>query len=290
MVHSKKTLLFLVIFAPLLLCCNKSGYDLTNIYLGNKMVIYGFVSSDSGCIVRISKTIPSTGNIPFDQLKVKDARVFLYENGDSILELKGDTSAKFTTQNFKPKFGAKYKIKATSFSLPECQSDEEIFENLLISDKFSTEFSKNVSLGYSGIIFSFELNFDTSKLNYFTFSSIGDGKDGYGAIILKPSGLNKSCGLIYSGTGEFISSNCLLSNETIKIGATWDENSNFPKPKIIILNVSSISPIFYKYLASINDILKVDFAFIEPNTAVSNINGGYGIFYCKSTKSYTYKF
>jgi len=266
------------------LTCKKPNYDLNNIYPGDKLVINGYVNSDSGCIVHVSKSIPSTGNIPYDQLTVKDARVFLYENGDSIQELVQDTKGHFKSINFLPKVGFFYRIRSTSLSLQTAESEEVQFEDLQLSEKATTVYSKDLKYG-AGYIFTFKLNFDTSKIHYYFFNPTGDGKD-VETYFIQPSGIEKSCGLYQDYFKYYVSSSCFTTGDSLSIGVGTDNYSG-NKPTTLKLNISTISPILYKYITALGEPVGADFAFFEPALQFSNIKGGFGIFYTKNTKSFT---
>ena len=283
----KKIATYTVMFSISFWGCQKLTYNLDNLYQGDKMVLNGFLDSELGCVVKVSKTTPSTGSHLYEELKVKDARVFLYENGDSILELKQDTSGKYISSGFLPKTGSKYKIRSTSLNLPECQSEEEIFNGVQQTGSITTVYSGNIGYG-AGIVFTFNLNFDTTKLNYYLFYSTGDDK-GVGTRFLNPTGIDASCDLYVDYWKLYLSSKCFTNGDQMRIGVGLDNYSGI-KPKILKLNISAISPVFYKYITSLSQPLDIDFAFVEPNALVTNIKGGYGIFYTKNTKTVTYKF
>lgn len=268
-------------------CNKKLDYNLNNIYQGDKIVLNGFIDSELGCVVKVSKSSPSTGNYTYEQLKVKDVHVFLYENGDSILELKQDTSGKYTYSSFAPKIGSRYKIRATSLTLPECQSEEEIFDEVPLTKNETSVYSNNLSHGDSGVLFTFDFNLNTKKISYFIFYAKNDiGSTG---AYLVNSNIDLSCGIQYLSVYDLVTSDCFNSGSKVKFEVA-PKNLSGKSPTFAKLYISKISSVYYNYIQSLNQPINENFAFLEPNTLVTNINGGYGIFYTRNWKVFTYKF
>ncbi len=285
----KSCFIFILFFFTQLLSCQKPDYNSLNLYQGDKLVLNGYVDSDSGCIVNITKTGTTSGDVLFKQLMVKDARVFLFENGDSVLELIQDSIGYFSGHNFKPKVGKIYKVKATSLSLQTCESEEEILNDFYISPKSLASRKDNLIRGFSGILFSYVLNFDNSIINYFEFNSDLDNFSS-ATYITQPIGISETCGYSNYFTTSLVPTICLIPNDTIKIGVLFNIDVPIKPTSKIKLSTSSVSPIYYKYLSTLNQPHhNASAAFFEPNTLVTNIKGGYGIFYTRNTKSYTYK-
>ena len=299
----KKSLNFL--FALLVLafsngCIEKTiDLDLSDgLYGGDKIVLNGYLSSDEGCIVKVSKSSPSIGRFTYEQLKFRDARVFLYENGDSIAELKSDTAGIFSLKTFKPKVDAKYKIRATSSSLPNCESEEEVFPSALQNTPVKPILKNNIIFGRPALIFPIILNFDPSKTNYF----ISDGKAIFPSgnffrvdlsllNILETISSESACDSYYFGPTAGYSTKCYELGDTLSFAYDYtnDKDSTL-SPISIILNLSTVSPSFYKYAKVMRQPTGFETAFVEPNTIYTNIKGGYGLFYTINSKRFTHKF
>ena len=297
----KKSLNLLFLLIVLAFCngCIEKTIDLDlsdGLYGGDKMVLNGYLSSDEGCIVKVSKSSPSIGRFTYEQLKFRDARVFLYENGDSIAELKSDTAGIFSFKTFKPKVDAKYKIRATSSSLPACESEEEIFQTALQTTVEKTDYKDNLVFGRPGLLFQMKFNFDPNKTNYFisngTLAAL-DGEEYRMTISL----LNKiesissedACDSYYFGSTAGYSTKCYQQGDTLNFVAD-SFTVNKTTAKSVTLNLSTVSPSFYKYAKVMRQPIGFETAFVEPNTIYTNIKGGYGLFYTINSKRFTYKF
>ena len=282
-------------------CIEKTiDLDLSDgLYGGDKIVLNGYLSSDEGCIVKVSKSSPSIGRFTYEQLKFRDARVFLYENGDSIAELKSDTAGIFSLKTFKPKVDAKYKIRATSSSLPNCESEEEIFPSALQNTAVKPVLKDNIIFGRPALIFPIILNFDPSKTNYFIsdgtafFPSGEKGRVDLSLLnILETVSSESACDSYYFGPTAGYSTKCYEPGDTLNFAYDYKFNGDLTvsSAKSVTLNLSTVSPSFYKYAKVMRQPVGFETAFVEPNTIYTNIKGGYGLFYTINSKRFTYKF
>ncbi len=292
-----------LIFGVLLLIISgcKSNYDdLSNgLYNGNKLVVYGSIDNENGCIVKVSHSIQPVG-IFSDSFEVKNAQIILYENGDSISSIiKGKQSFggfAYTDSTIKPKVGARYKIKVRAEGYTTVESDEEVFLEKPEVRNTSFDFGQGEIFGDKFYVFRANLFFDSTKTHFFIINSLTENDTTATTSNLSTNLGNKYqiCdAYLYRLTDFYGSSSCFYSGEEFKCNITFSKKLNYYTkriPTVINLRVSAISKIYFDYNKSLNQPASPqDLNFKEPNTAVNNIKNGYGYFYTKNTAVFTKK-
>ena len=296
-----KLLIVFLIFIINFTNCKTNYDDLANgIYKGDKLVVYGVLDNENGCIVKISHSVQPVGKTT-DLLFVTNARIVLYENGDSITSnFKGRQELYvgyfYPDSTIKAKVGAKYKIKVSAPGYQTVESEEQIFLEKPNVHDTSTVLGKGDIYGNKFYIFKAHLFFDSTQTYYYVISTLTES-DTSAATTNYTTNLDsklKTCdSYIYRLIPFFGSSNCFYSGEEIiwNIGFSKRPNPNTKKiPSTLTLRFSAISKIYFDYGKSLNQPESPqDLIFREPNAAVNNIKNGYGYFYTKNTFLFTKK-
>lgn len=284
-----KNLPFILPIFLFLISCNSSELDYNVPYAGDKIVVNGFVDNDNGCVIAISKTGPASGKFEYDRNEVKEAKVFLFENGTQILELQRDSTKKFVSTNFSPKEGSQYKIKATSMGLPDVESEEVLFTDLTRISDVRTEIKKDIVFGRKGVVFTFKFEFDTSKINYYTLEKFGD-KDNVDGRSITIANNTATCEAFSIYFDSFFSTKCLKSGQEMQFALEPYNPKTRGIPSVLRLKISSIPKAYFEYREYTNQTYtSLDAAFLEPIYVTSNIKNGYGNFYKKCSITLTYK-
>lgn len=293
------SMFFLFIFILGCSINHDTSIDLNEIYTGDKIVLNGFVDLDSGCIVNLSKTAPSSGQHLNSELKFSDARLFLLENGDTITELKGDSNGRFTSTNYKPTVGSKYKVVAVSTKLPNCSSEEVILLDKPQLKNINTKIKENLIFGRMGLLFYFNLTYQTGNSNYFIYTAFKDKERDLGITFLNKQEFRQTDNPCEYFNGDYyagFNTKCFQSSDTLSFagdytsGFNLDSTGQIATIKNYSLVLTHISSELYNYILSRNQPKGIEAAFVQPNILFTNIKNGYGIFYATNSQKINYKF
>ena len=267
--------------------CNKTTYDIP--YAGDKIVVNGFIDNEQGCVVAISKTGPASGNFDYDRNEVKEAHVFLFENGVQIAELTRDNTKNFVLKKLSPKIGAKYVLKVTASGLPDAESEEVLYEAIPQISNVRTEVKEGLVFNRKGVLFTFKLDFDTTKTNYFLVKTYGDA-DQVGGFFFNLTNINYSCDVFSFYYDLLFSTKCLTSGTDIKQGIDVYNPKTSGQSSSVTLKISSIPKAYFEYQQYSDQLYKsINAALLEPDYHLPNIKNGYGNFYTKNYKMLTVK-
>jgi hypothetical protein len=287
---SKTSLVAFLIF--LFISCGKdsTSYDYKIKYEGDKIVINGYITPQKGCVINISKSIPAIGTFPVSSLEVNNARIFLFENGKNILELKSIGKGNFISENFTPSVGNRYAIKATADNLATVQSSEVIVPDTPQVKKINMLLRKGTN---TDDIADFEISLNNLKgieVKYYTIICTSYNEKDYLAQYFSNLDINNiSCDFNsnFDAKIQYFSNKC-ISNGIFQTNyaVVYGHDSRI---KQLDLTLSSISKAYFDYLQSQQQPIGKEKAFLEPTAIYTNINNGYGVFYAQNSVKYQFK-
>jgi len=282
--------------------CSSNYDDLANsLYTVDKLVVYGSVDNENGCVVKLSHSLKPIGKVADSlEIAITNARIVLLENGDSIRTItQGKLSYEgyeYSDSTVKPKVGAKYKIKVFAIGFTAIESEEEFFLQKPDIRDTSIVLGPGGLFGNQFYVFKGKLFFDSTQTHYFAITSF-NRNDTCAVNISSSNNLDikyQTCDAIQSYYPDFIgSSKCFYSGEEFIWNLGFNHTTSYVTNCISTttsLRVSAISKIYFDYLKSLNQPPSPqDLVFKEPNTAVNNIKNGFGYFYTKNTVIFTKK-
>ncbi len=82
---------------------------------------------------------------------------------------------------------------------------------------------------------------------------------------------------------------CMLSKiDTLSFSLHLQDYGSAPLYKTIYLTIGTSNHDLWDYVKSFNDLSGIEYGFAEPKILHSNITGGYGLFYPKSSKEFIF--
>jgi hypothetical protein len=279
-----KTITFLLIALAFNSCKPDDSYNPN--YDGDKLVVNGVIEANIGVTVDVSKSQSPGGIIPNDGYKVKNPRVWLYQNDSLVGEMKLNASGKFGV-NFKPQVGKFYRLKAVADNLDTIESlpvlaIEFPSINSFILKKDST-YTRNPT--NAAALFSVNLKDNANEKNFYSIASVVQiTKDSTGSYNNGTVGPLGSCEFYNYTVGTFFTDKCFNGNSY-----ALDYFSEHNNKGVLNIQFSAVDKNYFNYLRSLDQPPGFELAFVEPLIATSNMKNGYGILVAKSTRSFSLK-
>ncbi len=280
---------FLFIFVSCLKDVSKQ-YDIQ--YDGDKIVINGYIDTKEGCVVYVSKSISSSATSTLDKLELNDARVYLIEDGNLIIELESMGKGLFKSDGFTPKIDKKYAIKATSNTLKTVESESVVLPDSAQITNFRM-IKDSITFNIKSSIFYFKLiDSQPFQRNYFKIDAVNDStKTAYNDLLQYFDNLNINtleCDFDSDYNSNYFSDKCF---DNIYIDAKYIVQYGRSNTKVTEISfiVAQTSKEYFEYSQSLVQPFNKIRAFIEPQLLYTNIKGGYGIFYAQNAKKYKFK-
>jgi Domain of unknown function (DUF4249) len=255
-------------------------------YDGDKLVVNGVIEANIGVTVDVSKSQSPGGIIPNGGYKVKNPRVWLYQNDSLIGEMKLNATGKFGV-NFKPQVGKFYKLKAVADNLDTVESLPVLVPDFPKVGAYSLRKDSSYAgnSGKNAALFSFELKDKANEKNFYAI-------DSYVQITKDSISDELSAGVFPNLTScEFITYRSTYFTDKCFDGSSFTVNyvTDHRDKGVWKIELSSINKNFYTYYKNLDQPPTYELAFVEPNIATSNMKNGYGILVAKSTRSFSLK-
>ena len=288
---------YLVLFGFVLMffsCTKRLDLDLP---YEDKLVINAFLDDDNGLTFNLSKTLNPVGKYSKDvDNKITDAQVFLIENFTTqyLLEHTNKGNYELIDSNFVPREGKSYSIKVIHPNYPVVTSKTIIFPKKFDLDYINIEQHKIDDNPSEFNIVSFSLkDYDNSDVNLlFKIKDTLDNKIGNSELKLS---LNpdyqyvvNDCDVGLLKNIKAISQQCFI-NQNFRY---YFEVSEYDPPKHFQFDLMFTNLDFIKYMQSIDNFDPFNASFVVwfegtmLKPTYTNINNGWGIFYCKRTISF----
>jgi hypothetical protein len=282
-----KTFTFLLFAITIGSCKPDDSYNPN--YDGDKLVLNGIIEANVGVTVDVSKSQSPRGIIALDGYKVKNPRVWLYQNDSLVGEMKLNAVGKFNTDNFKPQVGKYYRLKAVADNLDTAQSSPVL--SLALPNIYSFSLKKDSSYAQNkanaAALLSAIIKDNANENNFYTVTSaVNITKDStfsfYAGIV---SNLT-SCEFYGYGSvfGNFFNDGCFNGSDY-----TFAYVSEHNNKGILTIQLSTIDKNYFNYISTLDQPTGFALAFVEPLITSSNIINGYGIFAAKSTRTFSLK-
>jgi hypothetical protein len=265
-------------------CKPDDSYDAN--YDGDKLVLNGLIDTNIGVSVDLSKSQSPGGIIPNDGYKVKNGRVWLYQNDTLVAEMTIDAKGKYTVKNFRPQAGKSYRLKATADNLDSIESLPVVVPDLpvLTAYNFKKDSSYAINKEKAAGLCSITLKDKAKERNFYALECYVQIRADSTECYLAGPVLNlSSC--------EFGSSCFMLFTDKCFDGTTFsfDYFSEHTNKGTMKFELSSIDKNYYEYIRTFDQPKGFELAFVEPKIVVSNIKNGYGIVVAKSTRTFSFK-
>jgi hypothetical protein len=281
-----KTILFLLTLALVISCKPSDDYNIN--YEGDKLVVNGVIEANIGVTVALSKTQSPSGFITPEGFKVKNGRVWLYQNDTFIAEMTIKVDGRFTINNFKPEAGKSYRLKAVAQNLDTVESLPVVMPHAPTINSYilKEDSTRRVNQGRGAILFSVILKDNGNEKNFYYLDNyVQINKDSIYGGFLKGL-LPGFAACEFGGLGGRITFTDKCFNGTdFKV----DYFSEHSKTGTMVIELSEIDGNFLTYLNDFEQPAGLRLGFAEPKLAVSNMKNGYGIFFAKNTKTFTLK-
>lgn len=251
-------------------------------YEGAKLVVFCVLNPDEAVTARLSRTYPPTGPRPTDWY-VADAEVILYEDdrGADTLAYDEDRQTYYSASAFRPRAGHRYWLTAKASGYGEIRSDTVEVPQLVhwtsiqFRDSILETGSTNVAGGDIELIFSDPRpgqNFYAVRASTFL-----DGEEDTYNICLGGDVLSECL-----GTESFsctFSDECLTASPSgFRIGLQTSRQTRPPtRVEYIVLHFQSLDYDLYLYDKNNTQPRGFEFAFSDPVSIYTNIQGGYGL-------------
>jgi hypothetical protein len=278
----KKILFYLTIFN--FLSCNKD-YTYTPQPEPNLLVINAILSNETGISVHVSLPLLTDKKVKKEDLWVKDAAVYLFdetENKSYLLEYRKEGF--YGDSLFKPIPVHSYRIEASSPKLPKAVSESIIMpqpmniEDIVVVQRDDLGALSGTNTKGKLVNFSFD---DDKGEDFYNFRlKIADNATAawaHGGIY----NLLTSCEQLEEG---FLKDICFDG-----VKAKLEFEVAYQKSGPVNIFFERISKSYYKYIESKKDIGGVVSFFEEPLIRYSNIKNGYGVFIAKNTQKILFK-
>jgi hypothetical protein len=281
-----RTILFLLTATLISSCKPNDDYNIN--YDGDKLVVNAVIEANVGVTVALSKSQSPIGIISDAGFKVKNGRVWLYQNDTLVSELTIKPDGRYTINNFKPQAGKSYRLKAVAQDLDTAESLSVVMPDAPIVTNYTLkkDTMPNVNVGRGNILFSFNLKDDGSQRNYYYMDSyVQINRDSVYTFFSRGLRSNYAdCEFDRLGDYVFFTDKCFNGTD-FKI----DYRSEHGNKGTIVIEVCGINKDFFTYLGDFDQPEGLRLGFAEPKLAVSNIKNGYGIFYAKNTSVFSLK-
>jgi Domain of unknown function (DUF4249) len=272
--------IYKILFALALFSCTKE-IDLPLLFEGKRLVVHCFLSNDTLITAKVSKTVPPSGPVLFDSLRVGEADFSVYQNNIPYDTLVPVVPGFFRGKR-KPQPGQTYKITVSNKDFPDIYS-----EDLLLPDSFSIKLQSYalnkippINKGFPSLEATLQISDDKNTSNYYSIYSY-----------LRVNGkLTNNFNAWIPNTNDFSGDPCLTDAfffpDICFNGETFDykiafETQTLDKERAaqLILIIRNITKGYYEYLSK-NSFQPEGFetAFSEYSLNYSNIQGGYGVF------------
>ena len=249
-----------------------------------QIVVQGEISSELGVEVMVGRALPAFVSLPLDSLVINDALVTLIEDGvivdtlvniDSVGQYRLSKPVDITT-------GHTYSLAVEADGLPSVYSQGvKVYDSCLLNWGAGYTYISNEE----GLLeASFSCNPQLNMNLYLRTSALGIGDitlpfRHFGAPVE-----DGECELIYGGT-SYLSSSCYDMNDG-KVAYSFEKkvfsylhDGEYDVKKIRLEFISTVDDGEYYGGVSVGNI-----GFEEPRLTNSNIIGGFGFFYPKSSK------
>ncbi len=284
--------------------------DVTDKYASlavEKLVVNCFFSPENSWELYLSKTI-SLGQIADSSIIVKDAEVFVYENGEVAIPLLHEGNGKYTSP-LHPKNGAYYRLEITSDEFPFVTATDSVAPFIGIEAITCEGNTKTFpGIGYQGEkYYTYNVKFDfankkdiyLSCQNYYEQDTIAGIKPFWNTLTLTKGFFHASTDeailfapnpiyniievYINDYTVEYRNGNLMQFYEVIP---TTANPLNYEEVRYVVyMQYSVLTEAAYQYQYDyIKQVHDRGNPFIQHTPVYSNINGGLGIF--ASARSY----
>jgi hypothetical protein len=278
--------MFLLTVATISSCKPNDNYNIN--YEGDKLVVNAVIETTTGVSVALSKSQSPVGIISDEGFKVKNGRVWLYQNDTLVAEMSVKTDGRFTINNFRPQAGKSYRLKAVAQNLDTVESLPVVMPDAPIITSYSLKQSTipNINVGRGNILFSFNLKDDGSLKNYYYIDSyVQIDRDSINRFFQRGlQNVYSDCEFGRLGNYVYFTDKCFNGTDF-----NIDYGSEHSKKGTIAIEVCGINKDFFTYLDDFDQPEGLRLGFAEPKFAVSNIKNGYGIFYAKNAKVFSLK-
>jgi hypothetical protein len=280
-----KTFIFLLFTITIGSCKPDDSYYAN--YDGDKLVVNGIIEANIGVTVDVSKSQSPGGIIPIDGYKVKNARVWLYQNDALVGEMKPNVIGKFGINNFKPQVGKYYRLKAVADNLDTVESQPVLAIELPTINSFvfkkDNTYARNPN--NSAVLFSVNLKDNANEKNFYGIAStIQITLDSTFSFNAGTVANLASCEFYFYTLGNFFTDKCFNGDNY-----TLDYFSEHSNKGIFKIELSAVDKNYFDYLNSLDQPPGYLLAFVEPRITTSNIKNGYGILVAKSTRTFSFK-
>ncbi len=281
MASIKRLILITFIFSA---CAKDSNLNYNITYDGDKIVLNGSIDPTEGCIIAVSKSAPPSGTYGLNRFDVDSVKVSLIEDGTTIILLQSMGSGVFKSENFKPKIGHSYTIKASVSALASVESETVIIPDTVQISSLKIENADSLK----GCSFRFTLvDKSLNQRSYYRINvSVPDGKSIFQEF--KDVSLDiKDCDFDNSNNTAYFSNKC-FSNKNIELNYAVSWGNDKKTYKEVTLEIASTSKEYLNYINSLQQPVGLFNGILEPLSIYSNIKNGYGIFYAKNAKKYKF--
>ena len=280
-----KIFTFLLLATVICSCRPSDDYNVN--YDGDKLVVNGIIEANVGVTVDVSKSQSPGGIIALDGYKVKNPRVWLYQNDSLVGEMTRNAVGKFNISNFKPQVGKYYRLKAVADNLDTVESLPVLAIELPTINAFS--FKKDNSYARnqnnSAALFSVNLKDNANEKNFYTLSSIvqitPDSTFSFNAGTVANL---SACEFYYYSFGYVFTDKCFDGNNY-----ALDYSSEHKNKGILNIQLSVVDKNYFDYFRTLDQPPGWELAFVEPHILTSNMKNGYGILVAKSTRTFSFK-